>query len=158
MKGEDINNYIAEFEELIRMAGYRFDVPQMIETFTEGLPTGLYQKVLEFDRPHTYKQWKQAAINRQQTYIHMKARLWAHRGNAAPRPQNRSGWAPRGQLTNSNTMDTSAGRTHGWIAGSKEIDPHMMHRGGYIPRGGSTPHRGYIPQGGFMQRQGRRSQ
>ncbi len=31
------------------MAEYRFDVPQMIETFTEGLPMGLYQKVLEFD-------------------------------------------------------------------------------------------------------------
>jgi len=46
---EDINSYIAEFEEAIQMAEYRFDVPQTIETFTEGLPTGLYQKVLEFD-------------------------------------------------------------------------------------------------------------
>jgi len=42
MKGEDIDNYMAEFEELVRMAGYRFDMPQTIETFTEGLPTGLY--------------------------------------------------------------------------------------------------------------------
>ncbi len=75
MKGEDIDNYIAEFEELVRMVGYRFDVLQTINTFTEGLPMGLYQKVLEFDQPHTYEQWKQAAIDQQQTYIHMKARL-----------------------------------------------------------------------------------
>jgi len=78
MKGEDIDTYIVEIEELIRLAEYRFDVPQTIETFTDGLPTGLYQKVLELDRPITYDQWKQAAINHQQDYIHMKARLKAH--------------------------------------------------------------------------------
>ncbi len=63
MKGEDIDNYVAEFKELVRMARYRFNIPQTIETFTEGLPMGLYQKVLEFDRPHMYEQWKQVAIN-----------------------------------------------------------------------------------------------
>ncbi len=73
MKGEDIDAYIVEIEELIRLAEYRFDVPQTIEVFTDGLPTGLYQKILELDRPTTYEQWKQAAINRQQDYIHMKA-------------------------------------------------------------------------------------
>ncbi len=73
MKGEDIDAYIVEIEELIRLAEYRFDVPQTIEVFTDGLPTGLYQKILELDRPATYEQWKQAAINRQQDYIHMKA-------------------------------------------------------------------------------------
>ncbi len=87
MKGEDIDSYIATFEENVRMAGYRFDVPQTIETFTEGIPVGLYTKILELDRPHSYEQWKQAAINRQQTYMHMKARLRTHRGggNAPPR-------------------------------------------------------------------------
>src|SRR6266702_6867240 len=47
MKGEDIDSYVAEFEEAVRMAEYRFDVPQTIETFTEGLPMGLYQKILK---------------------------------------------------------------------------------------------------------------
>ncbi len=60
------------------MAEYRFDVPQTIKTFTEGLPMGLYQKVLELDRPHSYEQWKQAVTDQQQTYMHMKARLQAH--------------------------------------------------------------------------------
>ena len=63
MKGEDIDSYIAKFEEAVQMAKYQFDVPQTIETFTEGLPTGLYQKVLEYDRPRSYNQWKQAAID-----------------------------------------------------------------------------------------------
>jgi len=58
MKGEDIDVYVVEFEELVRLAGYHFDIPQTIETFTDGLPTGLYQKILEIDRPATYEQWK----------------------------------------------------------------------------------------------------
>ncbi len=40
---------MVEFEELVRLAEYRFDVPQTIETFTDGLPTGLYQKILKID-------------------------------------------------------------------------------------------------------------
>ena len=133
MKGEDIDAYIVEIEELIRLAEYRFDVPQTIKTFTDGLPTGLYQKVLELDRPITYEQWKQAAINRQQDYIHVKARLKAHRGvTSAPR---RGGWMPRA-IPDPNAMDTSAGRTRGRVAGSEEMNPATMPRGGYVPRGG----------------------
>ncbi len=138
MKGEDIDAYIVEVEELIRLAEYRFDVPQTIEMFTDGLPTGLYQKILELDRPTTYEQWKQAAINRQQDYIHMKAQLKAHRGGiTTSRPR---GWMPRHMLTDPNAMDTSAGRTRGRVAGSEEINPATM------------PHGGYVPRGGYMQR------
>ena len=134
MKGEDIDAYIVKIKELIRLAEYQFDVPQTIEVFTDGLPTGLYQKILELDRPATYEQWKQVAINRQQDYIHMKARLKAHcGGTTTSRPR---GWIPRHMLTDPNAMDTSAGRTRGRIAGSEEINPATMHRGGYTPRGG----------------------
>ncbi len=134
MKGEDIDAYIVEIEELIQLAEYRFDVPQTIETFTDGLPTGLYQKVLELDRPATYDQWKQAAINRQQDYIHMKARLKAHCGGVTTsRPR---GWMPQRMLADPNAMDTSAGRTRGCVTGSEETDPMTMPRGGYVPRGG----------------------
>ncbi len=147
MKGEDIDSYVAEFEEAVRMAEYRFDVPQTIETFTEGLPMGLYQKILKLDRPHTYEQWKQVAIDRQQTYMHMKARLRAHQGGT-PKQQQPWGWAPTQPLANPNAMDTSAGRTRGRIAGSEEIDPRTM-CGGYIPQ------RGYNPRGGFLQGRGR---
>ncbi len=137
MKGEDIDAYIVEIEELIRLAEYRFDVPQTIETFTDGLPTGLYQKVLELDRPTTYEQWKQVAINCQQDYIHIKAQLKAHRGGVTT-PHQR-GWMPRQMMLDPNTMDTSAGRTRGCVAGSEEMNPATM------------PHGGYVPQGRFMQ-------
>ncbi len=137
MKGEDINAYIVKIEELIRLAEYRFNVPQTIEMFMDGLPTGLYQKVLELDRPTTYEQWKQAVINRQQDYIHIKAWLKAHRGGtAAPRQR---GWMPRQMTPDPNAMDTSAGRTRGRVTGSEEMNPATM------------PHGGYIPWGGFMQ-------
>jgi len=107
MKGEDIDAYMVEFEELTRLAGYRFDVPQTIEAFTNGLPTGLYQRILKIDQPITYKQWKQAATDRQQQYIHMKAQLKAHRGGfTSARPR---GWAPQRQLQDPNAMDTTAG-------------------------------------------------
>ncbi len=140
MRGEDIDAYIVEIEELIRLAEYRFDVPQTIEVFTDGLPMGLYQKILELDRPRTYDQWKQAAINRQQDYIHMKARLRAHRGGTTSIPKPR-GWMPQRLAHDPNAMDTSAGRTRGRVAGSEDANPMTMRRG-------------YIPRGGFMQRQG----
>ncbi len=73
MKGEDIDVYIVEFEGLVCLAEYCFDVPQTIKTFTNGLPMGLYQKILKIDQLVTYKQWKQAATDQQQQYIHMKA-------------------------------------------------------------------------------------
>jgi len=134
MKGEDIDAYIVEIEELIQLAEYRFDVPQTIEMFTDGLPTRLYQKILELDRPTTYDQWKQAAINRQQDYIHIKARLKAHHGGVTTsRPR---GWMPQRMLADPNAMDTSAGRTRGHIAGSEDMNPTTMPRGGYVPRGG----------------------
>ncbi len=138
MKGEDIDAYIMEIEELIQLAEYQFDVPQTIEAFTNGLPTGLYQKILELDRPATYDQWKQAAINRQQDYIHMKARLKAHRGGVTTsRPR---GWMPQRMLADPNAMDTSAGRTRGRVTGSEEVNPATM------------PCRGYTPRGGYLQR------
>ncbi len=134
MKGEDIDAYVVEIKELIRLAEYRFDVPQTIETFTDGLPTGLYQKILELDRPRSYEQWKQAAINRQQDYIHMKARLKAHRGGiTTSRPR---GWMPQQMLPDPNAMDTSAGRTRGRIAGSEEVNLATMTSNTYAPRGG----------------------
>ncbi|SRR6266702_2359973 len=43
---------------------------------------------------------------------------------------------PQRMLTDPNTMDTSAGRTRGCVAGSEEMNPAAIPRGGYVPRGG----------------------
>ncbi len=76
----------------------------------------------------------------------MKARLQAHCGGNVPtRPR---GWAPTQQLSNPNAMDTSAGRMCGRIAGSEEMNPATMPRGGYVPRGGFMQ----CGQGGGRQR------
>ncbi len=64
----------------------------------------------------------------------MKARLRAHRGGVTTsRPR---GWMPQRMLSDPNAMDTSAGRTRGRVAGSEEINPATMPRGGYVLRGG----------------------
>ncbi len=39
-------------------------------------------------------------------------------------------------------MDTSAGRTHGRVTGSEEMNPTTMPQGGYVPRGGFMRGRG----------------
>src|SRR6266702_185177 len=46
------------------------------------------------------------------------------------------GWIPRQMLTDPNAINTSAGRTRGRVAGSEEMNPTTMPRGGYTPRGG----------------------
>ena len=59
----------------------------------DGLPTGLYQKILKIDCPITHEQWKQVAIDCQQQYIHMKVQLAVHCGGyTSSRPHR---WAPR---------------------------------------------------------------
>src|SRR6266702_1204479 len=59
MKEGDIDAYVAQFEELARMAGYRLDEPQTIDTFTVGLPLNLYLKTFKLDQPRTYQQWRE---------------------------------------------------------------------------------------------------
>ena len=87
--------------------------------------------MLELNHPITYEQWKQAAMNHKQNYIHMKAQLKAHYGGfTLSRPH---GWAPQRMLTDPNAMDTSAGRTCGRVTGSEEMNPTNMPCGGYIP-------------------------
>ncbi len=132
MKEGDIDVYVAQFEELTHMAGYRLDEPQTIDTFTAGLPLNLYLKTFELNQPRTYQQWREAVVKWQQQYVHAKARMDTHK-NTNPRPQI-GGWAPRGQLSHLDAMDTSAGRTRGRLAGSEEINYHAPP---YAPRGGA---------------------
>ena len=64
----------------------------------------------------------------------MKVRLKAHRGGiTTSRPR---GWMPQRMLADLNAMDTLAGRTRGRVAGSEEMNPATMPRGGYVPQGG----------------------
>ena len=73
MKEGDIDTFVAQFEELTRMAGYCLDEPQTIDTFMAGLPLNLYLKTFELDQPRMYQQWREVVVKRQQQYVHAQA-------------------------------------------------------------------------------------
>jgi hypothetical protein len=67
------NEYIAEFDTLVAQAGYKADDTQMLEMFISGLPASLYETIYQLDDPKTYKAWHQAAIKRQEKWLHMQS-------------------------------------------------------------------------------------
>ena len=74
MQGQDLNGYIAHFEELVHHAEYDINGPQTIDMFTRGLPTSLYKTIYQHDQPETFEQWRKAALKRQGHWFHMNAR------------------------------------------------------------------------------------
>ena len=74
MQGQDLDKYIAKFEELIRHAQYNINGPQTINMFTRGLPTTLYETIFQHDNPRTFEQWRTAALKRQGLRFHMNVR------------------------------------------------------------------------------------
>ena len=74
MKGENLDDYISRYEALTLEAGYRRDDPLCLRKFTDGLPHDLYKDCKHLDRPGTYKEWKESAIQRQGEYVHFKNR------------------------------------------------------------------------------------
>ena len=56
MQGQDLDKYIAKFEELIRHAQYNINGPQTINMFTRGLPMTLCETIFQHDNPRTFEQ------------------------------------------------------------------------------------------------------
>jgi hypothetical protein len=73
MKDRNINEYIAAFDTLVAQAGYKADDAQMLEKFISGLPVSLYKTIYQLDDPKTYEAWRQAAIKRQEKWLHMQS-------------------------------------------------------------------------------------
>ncbi len=70
MKGYDIQGYAAWFEPLVRKAGYRLDTPQVVDLFTNGIESTLFELCVDMEHPRTYVEWinaleKRVAIRRQ---------------------------------------------------------------------------------------------
>ena len=65
MQGQDLDEYIAKFEELIRHAQYDINGLQTIDMFTRGLPTSLHETIFQHDNPRTFEQWRTVALKRQ---------------------------------------------------------------------------------------------
>jgi hypothetical protein len=73
MKEGNIDEYVAEFDTLIAQAGYKADNAQTLEKFISGLPASLYETIYQLDDPKTYEAWRQAAIKRQEKWLHMQS-------------------------------------------------------------------------------------
>jgi hypothetical protein len=94
----------------------------------------------------TYKQWRSAAIDQQQVYVHMRNRADCFKTKVKPPPTNT--WRPfnaqwKNPQHDQNAMDTSPGRTRARIAEAEDFLPGGNQynqqvggsREGGIPRG-----------------------
>ena len=108
MEGSDLDAYISKFEHTVRHAGLNCDDPLVLDKFTDGLPTKMYEDIYTHKQPRTYEQWRHEAINQQKAFVHLKARLnsWHTTPTPAARPIFNQ-W--RGAPRDSNAMDTSQG-------------------------------------------------
>jgi Retrotransposon gag protein len=87
MRFPDIDQYIADFEELIRHAGYTIGSEETISFFLNGLTTSVLDAIIAPPFPENYNQYKAKAIQ------HTKARqmveaIRARQGIPNNRPQN----------------------------------------------------------------------
>ena len=57
MKGENVDEYITIFAELVRKALYHEDDPAMLEKFKLGLPLELLKPCMNHDDPRTWEVW-----------------------------------------------------------------------------------------------------
>jgi Zinc knuckle/Retrotransposon gag protein len=62
MKNYEIDQYISEFEELLRDADYTLGNPESIQFFLEGLPSNILEKILVPPQPRVYLDYVQRAI------------------------------------------------------------------------------------------------
>ena len=119
MQGENMDNYIAQFEHLACQARYHLDNPQTLDLFNQGLLDTLYMKIYKLDDPQDYKQWKQCALDQQCQFIHVKAHLNCYKSTSTLTPHPSTNWGPhpnqgqpRFNTRDPNAMDTSPGRVH----------------------------------------------
>jgi hypothetical protein len=68
----DLDALITEFEQLVRHARYDINQELVLRVFTSALPDAMYAHIMRGPKPQTYEQWRQAAIEQQKLYTHMK--------------------------------------------------------------------------------------
>ena len=120
MEGSDLDAYISKFEQTVRHAGLNLDDPLVLDKFTDGLPTKMYEDMYTHKQPRTYEQWRHEAINQQKAFVHLKARLnsWRTTPTPAARPVFNQ-W--RGAPRDPNAMDTSQGRVRSRLANAEVV-------------------------------------
>jgi hypothetical protein len=150
----DLDKLITEFEQLVRHARYDVNQDLVLRIFTSALPNAMYEYILRtLPQPATYEQWRSAAIDQQQVYVHMRNRTDRFKTKKLPPTTT---WRPFGNQWKNpqrdpNAMDTSPGRTRARVAEAEDFLP-----GGnrYEQRVGGSREGGY-PRGP-VQRDGQR--
>ncbi len=75
MKGDDIDTYISQFQNLARKAGYTLDENVTLGIFADGLPPKLMVNCIKFDHPVDWNDWTRLARLHQEEYIQLRDRL-----------------------------------------------------------------------------------
>jgi len=81
MKFPEIDNYIARFEDLSRIAGYDANSGAVFQLFTKGLPDDILKEVLTSPTPTTYIDLKDKAISATRSKVLINNILWARNPN-----------------------------------------------------------------------------
>jgi hypothetical protein len=87
-----LDKLITEFEQLVHHAGYDVNQDLVLRIFTSAQPNTMYEFILQNLNPTTYKEWRAAAIDQQQIYIHIKNRVNCFKSKTKP-PAN-TNWKP----------------------------------------------------------------
>ena len=157
MQGKELDNYIAYFEGLVHLAGYNPNDHLCLKYFTDGLPTGLYQDVLKLNRPQNYREWKEAAIDRQGIWEHINHRQERQRGMGRPHPGMFDPFSSipiRSSRRDPDAMDTTAdrGKSRGKVRRVEPRDEEREDLRVFQPEEGDT-RPPFKPREGYLQRQ-----
>jgi Ty3 transposon capsid-like protein/Zinc knuckle len=87
MRFPDIDQYVADFEELIRCPGYTIGSEESISFFLNGLTPSILDKIITHPFPTTYNEYKAKAIQQMKARQMVEA-IRARRGIPNNRPQN----------------------------------------------------------------------
>jgi hypothetical protein len=87
MRFPEIDQYIADFEELIRRAGYTIGSEESISFFLNGLTPSILDAIITHPFPTTYLEYKTKAIQQTKARQMVEA-IRARRGILTNRPQN----------------------------------------------------------------------
>jgi hypothetical protein len=69
MEGDDVDQYIADFERLARRAGYNLNDPASLRVFARGLPNRLAESCMDHEDTETFEQWTKAAQRQQKKWL-----------------------------------------------------------------------------------------
>jgi hypothetical protein len=83
MQSGDLDSLITRFESLVRHANYDVNQPLVLHIFTDALPHAMYKFIFKNIQPRNYEGWREAAIQQQKMFIHMKSRLEGFRSKPA---------------------------------------------------------------------------